>query len=91
MSDQSDHQSFPGYFAEIQKQAQTAQSNVLWQWPVNPMVVDYTARLEAMRLAVQFSENELASDFPQTIKHAHTIYRFLTGQTCPTCGPEPEK
>lgn len=63
-----------------------------WTWPTVPnyQTPDYTMRCEAMRQAIQFANNDITADFAATLKHAHSIYRFLLGQTCPACGPEKE-
>lgn len=64
--------------------------NPQWhQWSTTmstPETPDYLARLEAMRLAIQYADNNMVpSEFPQVLTQAQMIYRFLTGQACPLC------
>lgn len=87
----SDLHPFNGLNQEMQHQTTAVGAAVNswggWYHPIPP-TPDYNARLEAMRLAVGFANNDITADFAQTMKHAHAMYRFLTGQVCPTCGPE---
>lgn len=69
------HNDFQAALLEQQLHQQQQQ----WVWPTHS---DFTARLNAVQLAIQCADNSMMPyQFSDVLTNAETLYRFLTGQS----------